>query len=79
MDDYSFLDVIWTMILFFLFILWIFLVIRIFMDIFRQDMSGWGKAAWSIFIIVLPFLGVLMKREGDVESAAAAHRRGRVN
>ncbi len=49
------------MLLFFLFFLWIFLVIRILIDVFRRDdISGWGKAAWTIFIIILPFLGVLV-------------------
>ena len=44
---------------FFLFILWIWLLIAIFGDIFRSpDLSGWGKALWSIFVIVLPFLGI---------------------
>ena len=60
MDSYSFLDVIWSMILFFLFILWIFIVIRILMDIFRREMSGWVKGAWLVFVILLPFLGVLV-------------------
>jgi hypothetical protein len=50
-----FLSMLW----FFLFFLWIWLVITIFADIFRSDdLSGWGKAAWSIFVIFLPYLGV---------------------
>ncbi len=60
-QDYPLLNLFWTMLWLFLWILWIFLLIRIFMDIFRsEDLSGWGKAGWSIFIIVLPFLGVLV-------------------
>ena len=44
----------------FLFIIWIWLLISVFIDIFRSDISGWGKALWVIFVIVLPFLGVLI-------------------
>jgi hypothetical protein len=59
--DYPLLDVFWTMLWIFLFIVWIWLLIAVFVDIFRsQDLSGWGKALWSIFIIVIPFLGVLI-------------------
>ena len=55
------LDFFWTMLMFFLFFLWIWLVITVFIDIFRSDdMSGWAKAAWVVFVIVLPFLGVLI-------------------
>lgn len=54
------LDIFWTMLWFFLFFIWIWMLISIFGDIFRSDMSGWGKAGWSIFIIILPFLGVLI-------------------
>ena len=48
------------MLWFFLFIIWIWLLITIFVDIFRSPMSGWAKAGWSIFIIILPFLGVFI-------------------
>ena len=59
--DYPFLDVFWTMIIFFCWVIWIWMVIVIFSDIFsRHDISGWSKALWSVFIIVLPFLGVLV-------------------
>jgi hypothetical protein len=59
--DYPFLDVLWTMILFFAWVAWIWIAITIFVDIFRRhDISGWGKAAWVVFVIVLPFLGVLI-------------------
>jgi hypothetical protein len=59
--DYPFLDVFWSMIIFFCWVIWIWMVIVIFADIFsRRDVSGWAKAAWSVFIIVLPFLGVLI-------------------
>ncbi len=55
------LDVFWSMMWFFVWVLWIFLLIRIFMDIFRsRDLGGWGKAGWSVFVILLPFLGVFV-------------------
>jgi len=54
-------DLFLYMMWFFLFVLWIWLVITVFTDIFRSpDMSGWGKAGWSILIIVLPYLGVFV-------------------
>ena len=58
--DYPFLDVLWTMIIFFCWVAWIWLLIVIFGDLFRRDISGWGKAAWVVFLIVLPFLGTLI-------------------
>ena len=59
--SYPFLDVMWTMIIFFLWILWIWLLFTVFADIFRRhDLSGWGKAAWIVFVILLPFLGVFI-------------------
>jgi ABC-type multidrug transport system fused ATPase/permease subunit len=58
--NYPLLDVFWTMLWFFLFFIWIWLLITIFVDIFRsQDLSGWAKALWVIFVIVVPFLGIL--------------------
>ena len=54
------LDLFWSMLWIFLFIIWIWLLISVFIDIFRADLSGWGKALWVIFVIVLPFLGVLV-------------------
>jgi hypothetical protein len=60
-QNYPLLDAFLTMLWFFLWILWIFLLIKIFIDIFRsEDMGGWAKAGWSIFVIILPFLGVLV-------------------
>jgi Short C-terminal domain/Phospholipase_D-nuclease N-terminal len=59
--DYPFLDVLWTMILFFAWVAWIWIVITVFIDLFRRhDIGGWAKAAWVVFVIVLPFLGVLI-------------------
>jgi hypothetical protein len=59
--DYPFLDVLWTMIIFFAWVTWIWIAITVFTDVFRRhDISGWGKAAWVVFVIVAPFLGVLV-------------------
>jgi hypothetical protein len=59
--DYPFLDLMWTMVVFFLWILWFWLLFTVFADVFRRnDLSGWGKAAWLIVVIVLPFLGVFI-------------------
>jgi ABC-type multidrug transport system fused ATPase/permease subunit len=59
-SSYPLLDVFWTMLWFFLFFIWIWLLITIFVDLFRsQDLSGWAKALWVIFVIILPFLGIL--------------------
>jgi ABC-type multidrug transport system fused ATPase/permease subunit len=50
-----------TMLWFFLFFIWIWLLISVFGDIFRSDdLSGWGKALWTVFVIVLPYLGVFV-------------------
>jgi hypothetical protein len=58
--DYPFLDVFWTMILFFCWVAWIWMMVLILSDVFRRDISGWAKAAWCAFLIVLPFLGALI-------------------
>jgi hypothetical protein len=59
--DYPFLDVFWTMIIFFVWVSWIWMLVGILADVFsRRDISGWAKAAWTVFVIVLPFLGVLV-------------------
>jgi hypothetical protein len=59
--DYPFLDVMWSMFVFFLWILWFWLLFMVFADIFRRhDLSGFGKAGWIIFTIILPFLGVFV-------------------
>jgi type VI protein secretion system component VasK len=60
-DDYPLLNLFLTMLWFFLFIAWLWLLFSIFGDIFRsKDLSGWSKALWSLFIIVLPLVGVLV-------------------
>lgn len=58
--DYPFLNIFWTMIIFFAWVVWIWMMIAILSDVFRRrDLSGWGKAGWTVFMIVLPFLGAL--------------------
>jgi Short C-terminal domain/Phospholipase_D-nuclease N-terminal len=59
--DYPFLDILWTMFIFFLFVVWIWIMIVILTDVFRRrDIGGWHKALWVIFLIILPFLGALV-------------------
>ena len=59
--DYPILSLIWIMFMFFVFVLWIWLLISVFMDIFRShDLGGGVKAVWVLFVIILPFLGVLV-------------------
>ena len=59
--DYPFLDVLWTMIIFFCWVVWIWMMVVILTDVFRRrDIGGVAKAAWVVFLIVLPFLGVLV-------------------
>jgi hypothetical protein len=57
--QYPLLDAFFTVMWFFFWILWIFLVVRIILDIFAShDLGGWGKAGWTILVVLLPFLGV---------------------
>ena len=59
--DYPFLDIFWTMLIFFCWIIWFWLLITVFADIFRRkDTSGFAKVLWIIFVIILPFLGVFI-------------------
>jgi ABC-type multidrug transport system fused ATPase/permease subunit len=59
--DYPFLDVLWTMFIFFLWIIWFWLLFTVFVDIFRRhDIGGGAKTLWLIFVIILPFLGVFI-------------------
>jgi hypothetical protein len=59
--DYPFLDILWSMIIFFVWVTWIWMMILILSDVFRRrDLSGWGKAGWTFFLIILPFLGALI-------------------
>jgi Phospholipase_D-nuclease N-terminal len=82
--DYPFLDVFWTMLVFFGWVIWFWLLITVFMDLFRRhDISGWGKAGWTVLVIVLPYLGVLIyliaqgkhmaeRKAADVQASRAA-------
>ncbi len=69
-------QVLWSMLWFFMFVIWIWMIIVIFSDIIRSgDLSGGGKAMWSIFIIVLPFVGIfayLIARGGSMADRCAA-------
>ena len=58
--DYPFLNILWTMIIFFAWVAYIWMMVVILTDVFRRrDIGGWAKAAWTVFMIALPFLGVL--------------------
>ncbi len=69
-------QVFWSMLWFFLFFIWIIILFQVFGDIFRSgDLSGWGKALWSIFIIAVPYLGVfvyLIARGGKMQEHAVS-------
>jgi Phospholipase_D-nuclease N-terminal/Short C-terminal domain len=60
-NNYPLLEVFWTILIFFAWLIWIWAVIAILSDVFRRhDLSGWGKAGWTFLIILIPFLGVLI-------------------
>ena len=78
--DYPFMDVLWSMIIFFFWVIWIWIVITVLIDIFRRhDIGGFSKALWVIFVVILPWLGVLVyliaqhdgMRERSVKQAQA--------
>ena len=59
--SYPFLDVLWSMVIFFMFFIWIMILFRVFGDLFRRrDIGGGMKTVWFIFVILLPFLGVFI-------------------
>jgi hypothetical protein len=59
--DYPFMNLLWSMIIFFAWVAWIWILITILTDVFRRhDIGGWTKALWTIFLVVIPFLGVLV-------------------
>jgi hypothetical protein len=59
--DYPFLDIMWTMFIFFAWVIWIWLLILVLSDNFRRrDHSGWAKAGWTLLVIFLPLIGVLV-------------------
>ena len=60
-DSYPFWSLMWTMIVFFVWILWFWLLFVVLADVFRRhDISGWGKTGWIVFVVILPFLGVFI-------------------
>ncbi len=73
--SYPLLNIFWTMLEFFLWVVWIWLLILVFIDIFRShDLSGWAKALWVLFVVIIPFLGVLVyliARGGEMHERAA--------
>lgn len=75
-SSYPLLDVFFTMLWFFAFFIWIYLLVMIFSDIFRSDdLSGWGKAGWTIFVLFVPLIGVLaylIARGGSMQRRRAA-------
>ena len=61
LEAYPFLSIMWTLLVIFGWVIWFWLLITIFADLFRRhDVSGWAKAVWVVFVIVVPFLGVLV-------------------
>jgi hypothetical protein len=76
--DYPFLDIFWTMVLFFAWIVYIWMMVIILTDVFRrQDIGGWTKAGWVVFLIVLPFVGALAYLIAQHEGMAARNLRDR--
>jgi hypothetical protein len=60
-SSYPVLDVFWTMFQIFAFVVWFWLLFMVLMDVFRStDLSGWGKAGWTIFVLFLPLIGILV-------------------
>jgi hypothetical protein len=83
-DDYPLVDLLWTFVLFFALMTYFWLLITALGDLFRRrDVSGWGKAAWTVFVIVLPLIGSLTylitqghaMADRDVQQAAAVKQR----
>jgi hypothetical protein len=77
--SYPLLEVFWTMLIFFAFVIWIWILFTVFADIFRRrDTSGFAKVMWIIFIIILPFLGVFVyliaEHNGMAERSAKAQQ-----
>jgi hypothetical protein len=59
-DDYPLADLLWTFVLFFALMMYFWLIITVFGDLFRRhDISGWGKAGWTVFVLLLPLIGSL--------------------
>jgi type VI protein secretion system component VasK len=83
-EDYPLVDLLWTFVLFFAFLAYFWLAVMVFGDLFRrQDVSGWGKSAWIVFVLVVPLIGSLTylisqgrsMADRDVRQAHQARRR----
>ena len=74
-SSYPLLNVFWSIFIFFLWVLWIWILIWIFIDIFRShDLSGWAKALWFLFVLFIPLIGILVyliARGGSMQERAA--------
>jgi ABC-type multidrug transport system fused ATPase/permease subunit len=74
-SSYPLLNLFWTMFEFFLWVIWIWVLIMVFVDIFRShDLSGWAKALWFVFVLFIPLIGVLVyliARGGKMHERAA--------
>lgn len=82
--EYPFLEIMGTIIVFFAWVAWFWVLVSVLSDVFRRhDISGWGKAGWTLFVMVVPFLGVLFylgaqggkMTERNIEHAKAAQER----
>ena len=78
-SSYPLLNLFWTMFIFFLWVIWIWILIMVFIDIFRShDLSGWAKALWFLFVLFIPLIGVLVyliARGGKMHEQAARQAR----
>jgi len=78
-SSYPLLSVFWTIFEFFLWVIWIWILIMVFIDIFRShDLSGWAKALWFLFVLFIPLIGVLVYlivRGGSMHERAVAQAR----
>ncbi len=60
-SSYPFLNILWDMLIFFAWVIFIWIAITVLIDVFRrQDISGWSKAAWTVFVVIIPWIGVLV-------------------
>jgi ABC-type multidrug transport system fused ATPase/permease subunit len=78
-SSYPLLNVFWSIFIFFLWVMWFWILITVFIDIFRShDLSGWGKALWFLFVLCIPLIGVLVyliARGGKMHERAAQQAR----
>jgi len=75
-SSYPFLNILWTTLIFFAWVIFIWIAITVLIDVFRrQDISGWAKAAWVVFVVVLPWIGVLVYLIANHDSMAERRMR----